>query len=463
MLRSLAVALIVFVGLGFTIKRPYYGMLLWVWLALMNPHRLSYGFAYSYPFAELVGLVTLGAFVLSKEPKLPPLTRTTCLLIAFTIWVNFTTPFALDENAAYSDWLKVNKIFFANFLLLTLLTSGDRLKGLGWVIALSLGYFGIRNGLASAMSGASYRVSGPPDTQLTDNNNYGTASVMVLPIMWYLQLQTRQKFLRLGLIGAAGLTSLAALATYSRGAFLAIGAVGGNLWLKSRHKLGIGIVLVVLGLVFYNFMPAQWFSRINSIETYQEDTSVTGRFDAWHHAVTVALARPFTGGGNGNFSAKVFAMYSPGVFPHAAHSIYFQVLGEQGWIGLTLFLGIWITAFRDGSWVIKRTRDVPELKWARDLAAMLQLSMIGYAVGGAFLSLVYLDFYYMIIAMMIATRAIVAKQVAPEPKVEVSVRARAGRSAPPLRPPGGKAPIPAVRAGAPSGLSARPAARRLTP
>ena len=56
--------------------------------------------------------------------------------------------------------------------------------------------------------------------------------------------------------------------------------------------------------------------------------------------MTVATARPLTGGGFGTFSPPVFARYSPDVEWRAAHSIYFEVLAEQGYPGEFLFLAI---------------------------------------------------------------------------------------------------------------------------
>jgi probable O-glycosylation ligase (exosortase A-associated) len=209
---------------------------------------------------------------------------------------------------------------------------------------------------------------------------------------------------------------------------LAIAATGAVLWLKSGRKLIIGSVFGLIVVALVSFLPLAWFTRMDTIGQYQQDYSVVGRFEAWGHAINVAMARPLTGGGMGTFTAAVFAQYSPGVEWRAPHSIYFQALGEQGFIGLLLFAAIWLYAFADCRWVMKRTRDLPELKWAYDLASMVQLSMIAYATGGAFLSLVYLDFYYMLVAVAVAVRSVVAAELVPAPDRSAAVpRVRVAR------------------------------------
>jgi putative inorganic carbon (HCO3(-)) transporter len=92
-----------------------------------------------------------------------------------------------------------------------------------------------------------------------------------------------------------------------------------------------------------------------------------------------------------------------------AHSIYFQVLGEQGFVGLFLFLLLGLLAWRTGSKVINAAKDVPENKWAADLAAMGQVSLIGYATAGAFLGLAYFDLPYHLVVIIVLTKVLLIK------------------------------------------------------
>ncbi|MEO8407664.1 MAG: putative O-glycosylation ligase, exosortase A system-associated [Oxalobacteraceae bacterium] len=204
----------------------------------------------------------------------------------------------------------------------------------------------------------------------------------------------------------------AALGSYSRGALLAILAMGGFLWLKSRNKASISVLILLVLPVAVMFMPEKWGDRMDTINTYQEDGSVQGRFNAWSMAYNLAKDRPLVGGGFEIYEPQIFARYAPDPADvHAAHSIYFQALGEHGFVGLGLFLLLGILAWRTGTWIIRNTEKLDEYKWAYALATMLQVSLIGYAVGGAFLSLLYFDVPYYLMAAMVVTRIIVEKEL----------------------------------------------------
>ena len=85
-MRDVLVMLIVFGSLPLILARPYVGILMWSWLGYMNPHRLSFGFAYDFPFALCVGIVTLLGVLISREPKRLPMTGLTVLwLIPFGV------------------------------------------------------------------------------------------------------------------------------------------------------------------------------------------------------------------------------------------------------------------------------------------------------------------------------------------------------------------------------------------
>ena len=72
---------------------------------------------------------------------------------------------------------------------------------------------------------------------------------------------------------------------------------------------------------------------MESIKNYKQDTSATRRIDAWTFAINFAEDHPILGGGFEGFSEEQFSLYAPGaeVFT-GAHSIYFEVLGEHGYV-----------------------------------------------------------------------------------------------------------------------------------
>jgi probable O-glycosylation ligase (exosortase A-associated) len=135
-----------------------------------------------------------------------------------------------------------------------------------------------------------------------------------------------------------------------------------------------------------------------------------GRINAWHMAFNLSLDRPIVGGGFEIYNRVSFARWAPDPEDlHAAHSIYFQCLGVHGWVGLGLYLLLAYLTWRRGSWIVRQARTLPDFKWVADLATMIQVSMVGFATGGAFLSLLYYDVPYYLLAIMVVAGELIAK------------------------------------------------------
>jgi probable O-glycosylation ligase (exosortase A-associated) len=201
------------------------------------------------------------------------------------------------------------------------------------------------------------------------------------------------------------LCGFSVLGSQSRGALLGGGAMLVFLWLKSRRKAIALVAMVLIVPLMIGFMPSTWTNRMHTIETYQEDASAQGRINAWLMAINLVKDHPIVGGGFDLYTADTFARWAPDPTDvHAAHSNYFQVLGEHGIPGLLLFLLLFFLAWRTATYVIRRARGESELSWAADLCRMIQVSLVGYAVGGAFLSLAYFDLPYFFISLVVFSR-----------------------------------------------------------
>jgi probable O-glycosylation ligase (exosortase A-associated) len=409
-MRDLLITAIVLGSLPLIMKRPYIGVLVWSWIGYMNPHRLAYGFAYEFPFAKIVGVVTIAALVFTREEKSISWTREIILLACFNVWMTVTTMFAMNPDEAWPQWEKVIKIQLMVFITPMLIRDRDKLESLIWVIVVSLGYYGVKGGLFSILTGGQHLIWGPDGSFIQGNNEIGLALTMTVPLMHYLQLTTRNQLVAQGLVGAQALTAIAIIATYSRGALLAVSAMGFFLWMKAKNKALLGMVFLLALIFLFAFMPDKWFERMETIQTYEQDKSAQGRINAWTFAYNLAADRPILGGGFEVFSRDIFLQtpYAPDPTNfHDAHSIYFEVLGEQGYVGLLLFLAIGVLTWNTANRIMALTAKNPDLQWAKELAGMLQVSLVGYAVGGAFLGLGYFDLYYHIVAMTVVLARLV--------------------------------------------------------
>jgi len=414
--RDLLVTLIVFGVLPLVFTRPHFGILLWSWIGYMNPHRLGWGFAYNFPFAAVVGIVTIVSLVLARRKLSFFLTPTINWLIFFNFWILITTIYSLNPDDAWFQWEKVFKIQVMIFLTLWIMNDKEKIHSFIWVIALSIGFYGLKGGIFTLTSGGGHHVLGPTGSFIEGNTEIGLALVMVLPLVWYLYLSTVNSWIRTGLILLLLLIPVAILGTQSRGALLAIGAITFFLWLKSRRKALLFVVILLLTPFLYMFMPQSWHDRMESIGNYEEDKSAQGRIQAWEFAQKMAAARPLVGGGFESFTPENYENFAPGLVSagtgkyHDVHSIYFEVLGEHGFVGLGVFLILGILSWRNAGKIIKLTKDSIDNKWAYDLASMIQVSLIGYATGGAFLGLAYFDLFYHLLVILVLVLRIVEQQ-----------------------------------------------------
>ena len=405
-MRDIVLAAVILVLLVWTLRSPWVGVLTWTWLGLMNPHRLSWGFIVDAPVAAAVAAVTLLSMVLhAKENRAPPPTAPVVWLTLLTLHFNFTTLFAWTPEAAWFQWDKVMKILLFTYVTMLLIHGRERIQWLMIVVAGSLAFYGIKGGLFSLTTGGQYKVWGPDGTFIDGNNEIGLAMIMVWPLMMALA-RDPQKWVRWLFKAGSWLTPLSIIFTYSRGALLGFAAVSVPLVWHAKRKWLLLVMAIPVGAFVLWFTPEQLVDRAETIQTFQQDHSAMQRIQAWGVCWNVAVARPFTGAGFQLDHADAERWLSHAFFlseewgnrPRAAHSIYFQILGDHGFLGLALFLGLLVSTFTALSRVRKAALALPDAAWLAEYANALRLGLIGYAVSGAFLSLAYFDLFYIFVA-----------------------------------------------------------------
>lgn len=459
------VLIVGFLGLlPLCLMRPSAGLLVWTWFAIMNPHRETYGFAHDLQYNQLIAMATIGGWLFSKERKTPPNIAFTWLFFGFAAWSLVTSALAIVPSAAWEYFFRIpSKVYVYVFLFLVLVTTRARVWAVIWVVCLSLGYFGARNGLVGILTGGSNLGKatgfGPVGSMVEDRNALAIAFVMIIPLLIFLRKHVAFSMMKKVLMIVLVLTVAAVLASYSRGGFLALIAMFGIFWLRSDKKMAsaAALLLVLVPAVF--FMPEAWRDRMLGIsESVETDKSFTHRVSAWVTATNVANDRPLLGGGFKATEQWIIAeTYGEELrTPIATHNAYFQMLGDHGYPGLILFLGFIVVALRDCFWIRKHARGRPDLLWAYDLAGVTQASMAGYMVGSMAVSMNYYDGFYIVIGLVFVTRRIVMQELG----MLADGRARYGaqivrapprgmvpRGAPPKpapqRPPGGATPVPA--------------------
>lgn len=412
-MRDIALLVFVIGMLFFILKRPFIGILMWCWVSYMVPHKLGWGFMFSFPLAQIIALTFLFSYVISKEPKMIKWRAPIVILILFNLWLVLTFlahPFTDHAVLQLSSFAKIQLFTLLTYLLLT---NKERLNQVLLVVSLSIIFYGVKGGIATLTSGGSTRIWGPPGGFFEGNNELGLTLLIAMPIVYYFSVITENKWLKLGLLGAILLAATSVLGTQSRGALVAIACCGFFFWLKSNSKVITLLALIALAPVGYNFMPQSWHERMSTIVLSSEeeyDGSVQGRFNAWRMSFNLANDKVM-GGGFDSYTTTNFYLYSPRPeMIHDAHSIYFKILGQHGYIGLILFLSLWLSVWLMASKIHRRCKHNEQLKWASLLARMLQISLVAYGAGGAFLGLAYFDLPYHIAVCIVALYNIVLKE-----------------------------------------------------
>ena len=415
-MRDILVTMIVFLLVLGVFRSARLGAYLWAWLSIANPHRQTFGFARNMPFAQITAIVTLVCLFFSKDRRPFPVNSVTVVQLLFLAWMSFTTLFALNyPDIVYDRWIFVLKIHLMLFVTMMLVRGRDQITTLVWVVTLSVGYYGVKGGIFTILTGGGSRVWGPPNSLLEGNNELGVALTMVLPFMYFLYQTATRRLIRWGLTLGFILSCMAILGTQSRGALLAFLAMAAVLGLKGAKPVQTSILLIALVLAAITFMPDTWTARMSTIQTFDRDSSAMARVYTWQTLWNLALDRPFVGAGFATDSVAVFSRYAPvggvtgysdgGIF--VAHSIYFQALGEHGFPGLALYLLLGVVTWRKASMLgVQAMADPEYATWVPLLMRAVQVSIAGFAVGGAFLTLVHLDVpYYMIcyVALVDAT------------------------------------------------------------
>lgn len=386
-----------------SLKRPFVGALTFAFISLASPHRFTWGFAYSMPWAMLYAATTMLGLLMTRERMIGDSMRRYLPMLMYLAWTTVTTIFAIEHDYAVERWIEVAKIHLMCLVTLSLLTKWDDVKLLVWVTVCSVSFYGLKGGAFTLVTGGDYLVWGPPQSAIQDNNHLAVGLVMMLPMMYWLYAQSRSRWVAWIVLFSAAMTAVSILGSHSRSAFLGIIAMSVFLVLKSQHKFALMVVTVTGAAAALAFMPDSYWSRMATIETYQQDASAMGRLNVWRTAVNIANDR-LTGAGFEYYTPTAFNRYAP--VPediHSSHSIYFQALGEHGWIGLAMYLFIWAYVWLVCRRIAITTGASDEGRAQALLAQMVQTSLVGLAVGGAFVNVGNWDMLYYLAITALAT------------------------------------------------------------
>lgn len=394
--------LIAFIGgtLLTTVRYPFAALLLWGWFTLATPQQAAY-LASQLPLNMIIAGVTFVALFFHGEFSKLKLTGLSWLIVGFGIWIGVSQEFSLWSSYSAEPSDRFIKILIFVFLCAATVTSRLRFHALLWLLVLVMGFYGAKGGMFTILTFGQAHYYGLDQTILYDNNHMGIALAVSLPLFIYLAHQAANPWVRMGMWMVTGLSIVAIVGTQSRGAFLSLIAFGGLMWLRSSHKLLGVVAAVTVAIIGYQFfLPDHYKERMATITTANEDASFTGRTDAWTINWRLAKENPLTGAGmRVPYTPRVAATVS-NKQPRAAHSIYFEVLGGTGFVGLFLYVSMLAYGVLTARKAERIYAGSAPGSWRSPFARYAQMSLIIFGVGGASVSMEMWEGYLIIIALI---------------------------------------------------------------
>jgi probable O-glycosylation ligase (exosortase A-associated) len=401
-LRDILLLSTIVASLPFCLTRPFFGVLMWTWISMMNPHRLSWQTT-NLPVGMMVALPTVVGFIISREPKRLPFSFGTVSILLLWVLLSLSTLAPHLPQDAWAAWTERSKILLMLGITIALTTSRERLRLLCLVTAGSVAVFGFKGGIFSIATGGEHMVFGPMGSFIAANNGLALALNMVLPMLVYLAREFQQRWVR-GLMAATFLLSaLSVVFTYSRGGLLGLGVVMLLLALKTGHRFAAGTLIAVALAGALYLAPEKWFERVQTIQTYQADSSAMSRVNAWILAWRLALARPLLGWGPDAMEDKdLYDIYFPDSDSRAdVHSSYFQLLAENGFPAFGVFVSMLLWCLYTLQRLVLSARGDPDRRWIADYANMLQIGICAYMVSAAFLERAFFDLLFQLVGAVI--------------------------------------------------------------
>ncbi len=422
----------------FAVKRPFLALGLCVWSALFFPNAWLYGFAsvirYNFAFFALAAVSLV--FYKSSEKNRNSLGVVAICVVVFFLWTVLTSLF---NNAyppiVYDILSRFSKVILVSVLLMFVLKKLLHIEFILYMVVLSVGFYSFIEGLKYVASGGGHGISGLPGHSLGDRNELSVAFAMTIPIIVYLLKYPLTGLFseKMAMLSFLFFLVASIIGTDSRGGFIALMFVYGYTLMKSQNRMFLIFASLVGASVIYSYIPDDWFRRMDTIESADNDLSFMGRVVAWKLSYIMALDHPIFGGGfkaieffpNWQYYTQFFGNYDyfytgnhlPNPYgAHAAHSIYFQVLGDHGFVGLLLFLTMIVMTLISTKSIertLRRTR-ISKFEQYIALSSTLRISMVAYLLGGAALSFAYFDLFYVLIALVVVLRNVVEREVANE-------------------------------------------------
>ena len=422
MLRSLFVSFSFLLLLGVSFAVPFVAVLGYVWVDIFRPQNVAYSILTELPVSAIIGAVAFASYALLDRRHPPRLSAGIVVLLAWAGWITLTTLWAAFPALAWVKWDWAFKtILFAAFIPFAI-RSRIQIEAFILVFLLSSAIQIVPFGAKTILSGGGYGrnlgvIGG--NSLLAESSTLSAVSCMVIPLTLFLWRSGRilpsSRIIQFGYLAFALMALSTVIGTHARTGLVALAVLGAAFWWRTKHKILTLAAVAVFAVVVSETAGDLWKDRMATIGTYSTESSAMTRIAVWRWTLEYVAEHPFGGG----FDAYLLSRYkiesteegriSIEITGRAFHSIYFEVLGEHGIVGLILFLLMFLTFFINLNYAKKLSKDRPDLIWCQNLSFCLNLSMLTLMVSGIFVGFAFLPFHYYLVGLSIALREYVRR------------------------------------------------------
>jgi probable O-glycosylation ligase (exosortase A-associated) len=425
--RDLAFIAFLAALMGMGLRRPFLLVLVYVYIDIVAPQRLTYYLLNAIPISLVSVVLAVGAFALADDKRDSRFAPRQGLIVLLLIYCWLTTMTADFPVEAQDKWGWVWKaLAFAAFLPSTLRTR-LRIEALLLFMVVSAASIIIVGGVKTLVSGGGYgqlNLMVDNNSGLYEGSTISTVAVAIVPVIFWLMKHgtifrpdRRVKAFGLALVFAC---LLIPVGTSTRTGLLCIGLVAALSLRTVKRKATYLAAIGMLGLVAVPFLPSAFTERMGTIQNHQADASASTRLAVWVWTWEFAKTHPFGGGFEAYRQNRIrleLVSTSGGTSTEteqtdqgrAWHSAYFEMLGEQGYPGLALWLTINLAGlFRME--VLRRRYRTGDEAWAGSLAAALQTGHMVYLLGAGFIAIAFQPFVYMLIGAQVGLDTYTARR-----------------------------------------------------
>ncbi len=447
-MRDIIIVALTLAAVPFAFRRPFFGLMVFSWLAYMRPQNLCWGFARGTRLSFYLGLTMVFGWVFFEFGRRPFFRRCPLAWLLLgclaCVALSLTKCYELDRNV-WRYFIEFAKVIAVALFTLGQVTTRQRLRAMLWVIALSLGFYGVKAGLWGALTGGVIKQG--PGGMLEDNNDFALAMVMNLPVLFYLGRTEKSLLIRRFCNACFFFSCVTVLLTHSRGGFLSMVVVFMALAWRSGKLFQASLLLFASGIAFLLFAPDHVVERLMLLKQGAAEGSAGARILSWTAGLRMIADNPWFGVGMRNYQIG-YEVYAPDLLMatgskegHVAHNSYLQMWAEAGTPALLFYLALLASVFLTARKVRQIAGRRPHMEWAVAYSKIFEITMAGFMLGSFFLNRAHFDLTYHWVALAGAlgyvarVEALKVPQRGPKivrPAAEQTARASAGfrRTAP---------------------------------